>query len=50
MRFALAAWWLALALAADPPKKDADKKPCDLEPYGRKAFPAVKKLLTKHLS
>ena len=49
MRFALAAW-MALALAADPPKKDADKKPCELEPYSRKHFPAVKKLLTKHLS
>ena len=49
MRFALAAW-MALALAADPPKKDADKKPCELEPYSRKHFPAVKKLLTKHLA
>ena len=42
---------VALALAADPPNtKDADKKPCELEPYSRKHFPAVKKLLTKHLS
>ena len=49
MRFALA--WMALALAADPPKtKDADKKPCELEPYIAQAFQPGKKLLTKHLS
>lgn len=46
MRAVLAAC-IAFALAADPPA--AEPKPCDLEPYGRKALPAVEKLFEKHL-